>query len=354
MIDVRSDTVTKPTDEMRRAMYQAEVGDDVFAEDPTVNRLEELTAEMLGKEAALFVASGTMANLVSLLSHCGRGEEVLLGAGSHIYVNEVAGMSVVGGLFPHPLPDASGCPAPAEVEAGVRAPNIHYPRTALLCLENTHNIAGGIASALETLEAVTRVARRHELALHLDGARLFNAAAALGVPARKLAAPFDSVYICLSKGLGAPVGSLTTGSRAFVERARKHRKMLGGGMRQAGIIAAAGIVALEHMIDRLPEDHRTARHIAEALAELPGIELDLPTVQTNIIRFGVTSRPAAQLSQELRARGVLINPTGPDTLRLVTHHHVGTVEADQIIAACRDILAPQAVAASAAAAANRS
>ncbi len=352
MIDVRSDTVTKPTPEMRTAMYEAEVGDDVFSEDPTINRLEETAADMLGKEAGLFVPSGTMANLVSLLAHGQRGDEVILGAGSHIYVNEVGGMAVIGGMHPRPLNDDRGCLAPSDVEAAIRTENIHYPPTALVCLENTHNTAGGIATSPEVMEAVVDVARRHHLKTHLDGARIFNAAAYLGIPVKRLVAPFDSVYICLSKGLGAPVGSLTLGKKEFIHAARKHRKMVGGGMRQAGIIAAAGLVALTTMVERLPEDHQTARHIAEGLAGLPGISIDLSTVQTNIVRFGL-ERPdmtAGQLSGELKSRGVLANSTGPRTMRLVTHHHIGMAEAEQVIAAFRDVLSnKQYVGASAAA-----
>ncbi|MDE3078276.1 MAG: hypothetical protein KGJ86_22865, partial [Chloroflexota bacterium] len=261
--------------------------------------------------------------------------------GSHIYVNEVGGTAAIGGLHPRPLPDSDGCLKPNDVEAAVRTENIHYPSTGLICLENTHNVAGGTVTPLAGMEAVVSVARSHGLKMHLDGARLFNASAFLGAPASKLAAPFDSVYICLSKGLAAPVGSLTVGSAEFVAAARKYRKMLGGGMRQAGVIAAAGIVALTQMVQRLPEDHRTARRIAEALHELPGISLDLAKVQTNIVRFGIV-RPgltAAMVSQQLRELGVLINPTGPQSMRLVTHYQVGATQVEAIVAAFRRVLA---------------
>ncbi|HLG70445.1 MAG TPA: low-specificity L-threonine aldolase [Chloroflexota bacterium] len=339
MIDLRSDTVTKPTDEMRAAMAAAEVGDDVLGEDPTVNRLEELAADITGKEAAVFVASGTMANLCSLLSHTERGDEVVVGHGSHIFVNEVASAAVVGGLQFQPVDDDSGHITPDQVEEAIRGQNIHWPRTRLVCLENTHNKAGGVVLSVQEMEAVAQVARAHGVLLHLDGARLFNAATYLNLPAARLAAPFDSVYICLSKGLGAPVGSLTCGSRAFIERARKYRKMLGGGMRQAGIIAAAGIIALEKMTKRLADDHATARHIAQGIHDLPGISLDVSRVQTNILRLGFT-RPelgGPQVSAALRERGILASPGGPTAMRLVTHHHVTMADADAIVAAFRDI-----------------
>lgn len=339
MIDLRSDTVTQPTPDMRQAMAAAEVGDDVLGEDPTVNRLEELATEMTGKEAAVFVASGTMANLCSLLSHTERGDEVIVGHSTHIFVNEVAGAAVVGGLQFQPIDDETGHVTPDEVEEAIRGQDIHWPRTRLVCLENTHNKAGGVVMSVDEMEAVARVARAHELLLHLDGARLFNAATYLGVPAARLAAPFDSVYICLSKGLGAPVGSLACGSREFVERARKYRKMLGGGMRQAGIIAAAGIIALEKMTLRLADDHATARRIAEGIHDLPGIELDMSRVQTNILRLHF-SRPelgGPQVSAALRERGILASPGGPNSMRLVTHYHISMAGADAIAAAFREI-----------------
>jgi len=346
MIDLRSDTVTKPTAEMRQAMAAAEVGDDVMGEDPTVNRLEELAAEVTGKEAAVFVASGTMANLCSLLSRTDRGDEVIVGHGSHIFVNEVAGAAVVGGLQFQPIDDDTGRVTPEQVKEAIRGQNVHWPRTRLVCLENTHNKGGGVVMSVEEMEAVAGLARSHGLLLHLDGARLFNAATYLRLPAARLSAPFDSVYICLSKGLGAPVGSLTCGSREFIQRARKYRKMLGGGMRQAGIIAAAGIIALETMTKRLADDHATARRIAEGIHDLPGIDLDLARVQTNILRLGFT-RPGLggpEVSAGLRQRGILANAGGPTSMRLVTHHHVTMADADQIVAAFREVFvsaAPQ-------------
>jgi threonine aldolase len=340
MIDLRSDTVTQPTPEMRQAMAQAEVGDDVYGEDPTINRLEELAASMLGKEAAVFVPSGTMANLVALLSHTERGDEVIVGHGSHIFLNEVASAAVVGGLQFQPINDDSGHVTCEQVEEAIRGQNIHWPRTRLLCLENTHNRAGGVAQALDETRALLELAKSRGIRTHLDGARLFNAATYLGLPAAALAEGFDSVYVCLSKGLAAPVGSLTCGSREFVERARKYRKMLGGGMRQAGIIAAAGITALEKMTGRLADDHRTARRIAEGLAQIPGIEIDPDRVQTNIIRlrFNHPDLDAPEVSARLRQQGIIASAGGARSMRLVTHYQVTMQDADAVVAAFRDVM----------------
>ncbi|MHB8618565.1 MAG: GntG family PLP-dependent aldolase [Chloroflexota bacterium] len=340
-IDIRSDTVTKPTPEMRRAMAEAEVGDDVLGDDPTVRRLEELAATMVGKEAAMLVPSGTMANLAALLAHCQRGEEVILGLESHIFQSEVGGVGALAGLMPRTLPDADGRVQPSAVEQAIRPPNIYMPRTALVCMENTHNRAGGVVVPLADMQAVVAVARRHGLTTHLDGARLFNAAAFLGVSAASLAAPFDSVYICLSKGLGAPVGSILAGDGPLVTRARKYRKMLGGGMRQAGVIAAAGIVALTSMVDRLPEDHRIARRLADGLVDLPGVELDMRRVQTNIVLLAFTGPgvTALAVSAQLRERGILAAASGPTRMRLVANHHVGLPEADRVVAAFREVFA---------------
>ncbi len=330
-IDLRSDTVTLPTASMRRAMYEAEVGDDVWGEDPTVKRLQELAAERMGKEAALFVASGTMGNLVSLLAHCRRGDEVILGGDSHIFFYEVGAAAVFGGLIYHTVPTTRFGELPLEeIEAAVRGSNVHFPPTALVCLENTHNRCSGTVLSLDYMRRVRELADQHRLPLHLDGARIFNAAVALGREARDIAAYADSVMFCLSKGLSAPVGSLVCGSAAFVERAHKMRKMVGGAMRQVGIIAAAGIVALTEMVERLAEDHANARRLAEGLAEVPGLSVDLDTVQTNMVMFYPTDPrwTTETLSAALTAEGVLTSYLGRTKIRAVTHYGIerGDVE----------------------------
>jgi threonine aldolase len=324
LIDLRSDTVTQPTPEMREAMARAEVGDDVYGEDPTVNALEELAARRVGKEAALFVPSGTMGNLVAVLTHTHKGDEVLLEAESHIYYYEVGGLSAVAGTIPRPIPGEHGWISPEHLEAQVRPRDIHFPPPRLLCLENTHNRAGGRVFTPEQISRTCAVARRYGLKVHLDGARIFNAAVALGVDAAELTRDVDSVMFCLSKGLSAPVGSILAGDREFITRARKARKMLGGGMRQAGVIAACGIVALERMIPRLAEDHRRARMLAMGLANIPGLSVDLEGVQTNIVLVDLEAPngDAREVVQRLRSRGVLANAVGKRTIRLVTHRHI--------------------------------
>jgi len=329
VIDLRSDTVTLPTPAMREAMYRAEVGDDVYGEDPTVNRLEEMAAERLGKEAALFVVSGTMGNLVALLTHCGRGEEVIMGDKAHTFLNEAGGVSALGGVPIRTVPNLpSGMLDPAVVEAAVRGPNIHYPRTRAISLENTQNMCGGTVLSVAQMASILDIARRHGLALHLDGARIFNAAIALGIPASEIAAQADSVQFCFSKGLSAPVGSAICGTKAFIQEARRTRKVVGGGMRQAGVLAAAAIVALEQMVDRLAEDHHNARVLAEGLAEIDGLHVDLQWVQTNIIMFDLV-RPGLTPEQLVAAwarQGVKIGVNGPKRFRAVTHY--GITEAD--------------------------
>jgi threonine aldolase len=324
VVDLRSDTVTRPTPEMRRAMAEAEVGDDVFGEDPTVNRLEAMAAERLGKEAGLFVVSGTMGNQVCLMSHTQRGEEIILDEGSHIFNYEVAALAVLSAVQPRTLRGHSGILDPEEIRQAIRAPNIHVPRTALVCLESSHNRGGGAVYPLETFREIRKIASTHGLAVHLDGARLFNACVATGVSAAETAAQADSVTFCLSKGLGAPVGSLVVGTRPFIDRARRARKTLGGGMRQAGILAAAGIVALETMVDRLREDHENARILAEGLAALPGIQIDPARVQTNIVIFRV-ERPdldAPGLILKLAEQGIKAFHISPQAIRMVTHKDV--------------------------------
>ncbi|MBI2490495.1 MAG: aminotransferase class I/II-fold pyridoxal phosphate-dependent enzyme [Candidatus Rokubacteria bacterium] len=330
IVDLRSDTLTLPTPEMREAMARAEVGDDVWEEDPTVKRLEAMAAERLGKAAGLFVASGTMGNLVSVVSHTRAGQEVVLDLDSHIFNYEVAGSAVIGHVQMHPVKTARGFLTPDQVREALRPSNIHLPPTGLVCVENTHNRHGGTCCTPEEIAAVAEIAHGAGVPVHLDGARLFNAAVALRREAREFAHPADSVTFCVSKGLAAPVGSVVCGSVEFIARARRTRKMVGGGMRQAGVIAAAGIVALERMVDRLAEDHANARRLAEGLAKLPGLAVDLATVQTNIVivRVERPGGPAAsaaatgELVAGCAARKVKVHAMGPAAIRCVTHKDV--------------------------------
>lgn len=323
-IDLRSDTVTLPTPAMREAMAAAELGDDVFGEDPTVNRLQERAADLLGKEAALLVTSGTQGNLASLMAQTRPGQEVLVEAEAHVYHNEGGGLSRVAGLIPKLLPGHHGALTGAQVEAALRPANDHFPPTSLVCLENTHNAAGGTAIRPERMEDVARTARAHGLRVHVDGARIFNAAVALDVPPARLAAEADSLTFCLSKGLSCPAGSVIVGSRPFVDEARRARKVLGGGMRQAGVLAAAGLVALDTMVDRLAEDHVRARRLAEGLATLDGVDLDLDTVQTNIVIFDVSPLgvSAKAFQADLAKRGLRVTTKGRDRVRCVTHYGI--------------------------------
>ena len=339
-IDLRSDTVTHPTPEMREAMYRAEVGDDVYGEDPTVNRLEELAAERLGKEAALFVVSGTMGNLVALLTHCGRGDEVILGDRSHTFLFEQGGMAALGGMVPHTVPNQpDGTMRLEDIEGAIRGDDVHFPRTRLVCLENTHNVCNGTPVTAEYTAQAARLAHDHGLRVHVDGARIFNAAAALDVDVRDLVRDVDSVQICLSKGLCAPVGSLVCGSAAFIAEARRSRKVVGGGMRQAGVLAAAGIVALEQIADRMGEDHARARRLAEGLAEIPGIEVS--PVATNILYFGLTeavSKTPEQVVEELAGRGVRVLGRVNGRFRAVTHYWISDEDIERTIEATRAVL----------------
>jgi len=340
IVDLRSDTITRPTEAMRRAMAEAEVGDDVFGEDPSVNRLEEMAAERIGKEAGLFVASGTMGNLVSLLSHCGRGDEVILGDQSHTFFYEQGGLAAIGGIHPRPLPNRSdGTIDLHAIEEAIRPDNIHFPRTRLIALENTHNRCNGTPLGVEYMQAVAGIARRHGLKVHVDGARIFNAATALGLPARDLVACTDSVTFCLSKGLAAPVGSVVCGSRDFIHEARRARKALGGGMRQAGVLAAAGIVALSEMADRLEEDHENARRLAQGLADVLGLTVDVSQVRTNIMYIKIDRKDlqATELAGRLEREGVRVLATGPRQLRAVTNYHVTADDVDRAVAVFRGI-----------------
>jgi len=325
IIDLRSDTITRPTPAMRKAMAEAEVGDDVFKEDPTVNRLEEMAAQRTGKPAALLVGSGTMGNLVSQLTHCGRGDETILGDQSHVFFYEQGGASALGGIHPRTLPNhMDGTIALENIEAAIRPDDVHFPRSRLIILENTHNRCSGTPLTPAYTTAVSRLARRHGLRLHIDGARIFNAAAALNVDVAELAAPADSLTFCLSKGLAAPVGSVICGDEAFIARARRMRKSVGGGMRQAGIIAAAGIVALNEMVDRLAEDHVKARNLALGLAEIPGLLIDPDAIATNIVYFRVVKNglDAPTMAAQLSASGVRVLPTAKDQMRAVINYHV--------------------------------
>ncbi len=333
-IDLRSDTVTLPTESMRRAMYEAEVGDDVYGEDPTVKRLQEMAAECMGKEAALFVSSGTQGNMVSLLAHCKRGDEVILGNESHIVVYEAGAAAVFGGLIYRTVPTTRFGELPVkDVEAGIRGPNVHFPPTGLICLENTHNRCGGTVITPEYMAQVRAVADRHHLPIHLDGARIFNAALALGVQPRGIAQYADSVMFCLSKGLSAPIGSLICGKADFIQRALRMRKMAGGGMRQVGVIAAAGIVALTEMVDRLAEDHDNARRLAEGLANIPSIVVDMETVQTNMVLF-YSDNPrwtTDSLTNALVQVGVLVTSMGRTQIRAVAHYGISTADVDEAV-----------------------
>ncbi len=340
VIDLRSDTVTLPTPQMMSAIGAAELGDDVFEEDPTVKRLQRLAADKLGKEDALFVASGTMGNLVAVLTQCGRGDEMIVGDQAHVFFYEVGGSAGLGGVHVRTVPNGRGLPAVADVEAAIRGKDVHFPRTRLLCLENTHNRCGGVAITAEETKGLADVAHRNGLKVHLDGARLFNAAVALGVEAKALAAECDSVNICLSKGLAAPVGSVLVGTGEFIAEARRNRKMVGGGMRQAGILAAAGIVALEEMVDRLAEDHANARLLAEAIAGMPGARIDLDSVQTNIVVVEI-DRPdmtAAEFISRMGEFGVRIIGFGEKKVRMVTHYGIDRSDIERAIEAARRVL----------------
>jgi len=338
VIDLRSDTVTKPTDAMRQAMAAAEVGDDVWGDDPTVNRLEAAAAAWLGKDAALFVASGTMGNQVAVMTHCRPGDEVLVEAEAHVYWYEVGGIARLAGAQPRPIQTPDGLLTPGLVQGALREENIHYPTPRLLCLENTHNRAGGKVMPLEDYHSVVRRAHDLGLKVHLDGARLANAAVAQGIEVREAAAGADSVMCCLSKGLCAPVGSVLAGSREFIAGARKNRKVLGGGMRQAGILAAAGLLAIERMVGRLADDHALAREIAIALQDVPHVSCDLKGVETNMVVVDL-DRPAAPVVEALAQEGVLCGTSGPARIRLVTHHDVAGIEAVDVAQAFRKALA---------------
>lgn len=337
VIDLRSDTVTKPTPEMREAMATAEVGDDVYGDDLTVHRLEALAAQMLGKEASVFVPSGTMGNLIALLVHCQRGDEAIVGSKSHIYLNEAGGMSALGGIQPNPIPNQKdGTLALEDIRAGIRMADVHHPITRLICLENTQNACGGVALTAEYTRQVAEIARQNDLYLHVDGARIFNSAAVQNVDVKDLVAPADSVMFCLSKGLASPVGSMLVGAEKFIARARHLRKMLGGGMRQVGVLAAAGIISLERMTLRVAEDHRRAKALAEGLRGISGIILDENTPQTNMIYFNLANHVALDendVVKQISKFGILVDWADKRRFRLVTHYEIDDAAVEKTIQA---------------------
>ena len=342
IINLRSDTVTKPTEPMRRAMSAAEVGDDYYRDDPTIRALEEKAAERFGREAALLVFSATMANLVSVLSHTRRGESVILEASSHIFNNEAGFLSTFGSMTPRTVKGTRGRMTPEQVQGAVFPQGVLHPQTSLLCLENTHNAAGGTCLSLEQTEALAATAHGLGLKVHLDGARIFNASVALGVPVARLSAPADSVTVCLTKGLGCPVGALVLGSRELVEEARRWRQVAGGGMRQGGVVAAAGMVALDTMVQRLAEDHANARKLAVLLAEA-GLVLDPPPeeVETNILFAEIPAHlmNASLFVDRLWEEGVVVNPPRDRRIRLITHLDVTSQDVEEAGAAVRRVLA---------------
>ena len=351
-LDFRSDTVTHPTLAMRQAMAVASVGDDVFGEDPTINALEAEAARLFDKEAGLFVTSGTQGNLLAMLSLTRPGDEIIAEAGSHIANSEVGGAARLGGLTLRPVVGRQGRIQPDQVASTVRPENVHYARTTLLAVENTHNAAGGTVLSPAELDQLAEVARARGLKIHVDGARIFNAAVALGVRPAELARHADTLTFCLSKGLSAPVGSVLVGSAAVIGEARRYRKMVGGGMRQAGVLAAAGLVALASGVERLADDHRRARRLAEGLADIPGLSVDLSSVQTNIVRFDVAGLgyTTASFAEALRSRGIKVSGgAAPSGVRMVTHRHIDNAAVDEALAAIR-ALAPGAARPGAAAA----
>lgn len=338
MIDLRSDTVTQPTADMRQVMLSAPLGDDVLGDDPTVVALEAFVAELLGKEAAVYMPSGTMTNQVAVRSQTQPADEVILEADAHIYYYEGGGPAALSGVTCRLLPGQGGIFSARALEQTLRPEDPHFPRTRLVCVENTHNRSGGRIVSLEAIAEITAVCQRHQLALHMDGARLWNACAATGIEPATYAAPFDTVSVCFSKGLGAPVGSALVGSAAQMAKARRFRKLFGGGMRQAGIIAAGALFALKHHRERLVEDHENAQRLAAALAQLDGVMIDRETVETNIVNFSVPGQDASALVHRLAQAGVAVLATGPHRIRAVTHLDIRRVHVDQAIDAIASAL----------------
>ena len=338
IVDLRSDTVTQPSPEMRRAMYDAELGDDVYREDPTLNALEEKAAERLGKDAAVFVASGTMGNLVSVLAHAQRGDEIILGHKAHIFRSEAGGASALGGVSFHTVPnDDRGMLDPQDVRDAIRPNDPHMPRTAAVCLENTQNACGGAPLTQDDMQSIAAVAREGGVALHVDGARIFNAAVALEAPVSELAKDADSLTFCLSKGLSCPIGSVIVGDADYIKEARRWRKMVGGGMRQVGVIAAAGLVALDSMVDRLAEDHANARKLAEGLAQIPGISIDPESLPTNLVFFDIEREDRDEIHRQLAERGV--KGGGGKRWRYATHYGITESDIDYVLEQAREVFA---------------
>ena len=338
IIDLRSDTVTQPTQAMRDAMCVAPVGDDVYGDDPTINELERLAAEMLGKPEAMFIPSGTMGNQLAIMTHVRRGDEVILGMDCHIMEHEVGAAALLSNAFMRPLTFTDGIPAPDWIERSIRGEDIHFPETGLICVEEP--LSNGRVVPLEVLQRVKNVAEVHGIPVHMDGARVFNAATALGVDVKRITACADSVMACLSKGLCAPIGSVLAGSEEFIRRARKNRKILGGGMRQAGILAAAGLIALKDMTRRLGEDHKNARYLAEKLAECPRVQVDPDAVEINMVFFSIDGDVAfkSRLQQDLLNEGIKINGEDQGLFRFVTHHGVNKKDIDTVVSLLRSML----------------
>lgn len=342
MIDLRSDTVTLPTQAMRRAMAEAEVGDDVYGEDPTINSLEEMSADKMGMESGLFIPSGTMGNLVAFLTHCQRGDEAIMGDQAHTFYYEVGGVSALGGIMVHTVPNQSdGTLNTADIQSAIRVEDVHFPTTKLIALENTHNRCGGVVLDPEYIKQVVNIARENNLVVHMDGARIFNAAIKLRLPVKKILEGVNSVTFCLSKGLGAPVGSVLCGQRDFIASARRMRKQLGGGMRQAGILAAAGIVALETMVDRLVEDHQRATYLGEKLNSVPNIVVRKNSPQTNMVFFDLVDtypKSNLQVIEELKKLKVLVGTSKNRGFRLVTHFGITDEHIDSVIESLKLVL----------------
>lgn len=340
IIDLRSDTVTLPTKEMLEAINQAKLGDDVFKEDPTVNKLEELAAKKMGKQAALLVTSGTQANLVSLMANTNQGEQVILESQSHIYWYEAGAMSLIGGLFPKLVNSKMGAPQPEDIQSAISCDDIHFPKTSLICLENSHNRHGGTVLTPKQIDSISKISRNNRLKLYLDGARVFNAAVALDIDVKKLVRPFDNLMFCLSKGLSCPVGSVIVGSKEFIAKARRIRKILGGGMRQAGIIAAPGIIAIEKMINRLREDHSNAKYLAKGISKLKYVRIDLDRVQTNIIMFDIVEKKISgeNFIRKLKEKNILALALEKNRIRMVTHRGIKKDHINKTINVIDDIL----------------